>query len=829
MTEKLTKSISFLLFFALIFTNFSLIRVFAQSTKPSVKSASLKANPKPTPKPKKTPKVVLDEKTAFEKAKSMVDPTERINYLRKFKSDFPATETLNRASELIVSAYAELADVSLKDKKDADGVNYFKLAVKEIPSPVSDQLFVNVVLQFPTNLYYRGLQPEAVEIANQIEEKVGGTPKYLLALATFFLGTENGERAKSLAEKAIIAEPNSVSAYQTLGLANRINFDLAAAESAYAKASELDPESVVSKRSLAEIKRSNGKSLESETLYREILEKSPEDSIAKTGLILALLDSGKKAEAELEIAGSLETNANNLQLLVGIAYWYAANNNGDKAVEYSKRAVEIERRYVWAHIALARGLLLQGKPIDAERTLLVAKQFGNFPTLSYELATIRCQAGFYEEASEELASNFTIKDGEIETKLGARITQKSGNFIELLAPERRASIFEPVAADSVENSNRLKTLLDFNQKLLAAEPDEAELSKLAETFSQGTDKNRTFRQLFVASRLLDKKLALNTVLKLAQSATASVDIALDSPSASSATMSDQLIDTRKLAISRGTTIVFPEIPRATLSNILRSRIEELGGWTLYQQGKFPEAVVRLKRAAGIAPDKSAWWRSSMWRLGSALDAAGNQKEALTTYVKVYRNSESLMSKRLLIEFLYQKMNGKLDGLDELLGDSRPVDSTAKAIPTPEISKTPTPEPVSTPPIPKPETTPSPEPTPTLEVAKPVDNAGDSRPRVIVTSTLPPAECIISLSQENVSLLSGSQLGILVVLRGDVKINQLKAFSASPDDLTVNLEPDFIKGSNRGFYNFRSVSGKIGEFKVTFELPCGKKEVLVKVR
>ncbi len=823
MTNQIIKNISTLLFIVAIFITAGSLLISAQKVKPTPKpSTNLK--PKATPKPKKTP-VVLDEKKEFETAKAITYAPERINSLRGFKTNFPSSELQNRASELIVSAYAELAENSLKANELAEGNNFFKLAVKEIPVQVSDELFVNIILQFPTNLFYRGQQAEAVELTNMIEEKIGGTPKYLLGLATFFLGIENGEKAKNLAEKAITLDANSFAAYQTLGIASRINFDLNNAEVAYTKALELDSESIVSKRSLAEIKRSVGKPLEAETLYREILDKNSVDVISQTGLIIALFDAGKKVEAEAIIDNPNAKFPKNLQFLVSVAYWYAANNNSEKALEYAKQAVELEPRYVWAQIALSRALLLQNKPLEAERAMLAAKQYGNFPTLSYELAATRYQAGLYEEAVTELKTNFLVNENLIETKLGGRIQQKAATFIDLLSAERRASIFQPVAADNLETSQKLKYLLDFNLKLNSPTPSETELSKLADDFTAGNDKNQAFRQLYIASRLLDKKIAYEKVLKLSQLATTNVDESLKSPFASSALLADELIQSRASAISRGISVVIPEIPRLTLSNIMRSRIEEITGWTFYQQGKYVEAITRLKRASGIAPEKSAWWRSSTWRLGAAYDANLNQKEALENYVKVYKSSEPTFARRAIIEILYQKMNGNLVGLDEKLGDKGQVETVAKnnPSPTPEITPTPisTPEPTPTP-------TPTPEPV-NPDINNQPENTSESRPRVVITSNLPPPQCSIVLSQESISLISGRQIGILIVIRGEGKIDQLSVTSSSPQDVTVSLEPDFVKGSNRGFFTFKSIGEKTGEFKITFELPCGKKEVLVKVR
>ncbi len=660
-----------------------------------------------------------DEKKEFEKAVAQTDASERVTALQKFVADFPETNEKIHAQELIVSGRAQIGEENLRSNNVQNGVEIFKLAVKGIPTPVSDKLFTEIVLQMPTNLFYRGQRVEAVEIAKLIEAKIKGNAKQLLGLATFYIGTENAAEAQRLANKAIELEPNFPAAYQTLGLANRLNFQLDDAANAYAKALELDNQSIVSKRSLAEMKRAVGKSAEAVELYREILGADATDKSAETGLILALFNADKKTEAEAEMAKSLEQNPNNLPLLVGASYWYAAHNNDAKAVELGQKAVEVEPRYTWAHIALARGLAAQKRPLEAERTLLAARQYGNFPTLDYELASVRMAAGFYREAAEGLRKTFEVKDGEIETKLGGRVAKRAENFIELLAAERRASIFEPSAADTIENAERLKSLLDFSQQISQPQLNEEAISAAADNFVKGGDGMKLHRQIYAADRLLDKRTATEKALELTKAAVGGVDAALNVSTPAAAVLADELYQSRALAMSRNEVIIVPDVPRQTLSKILRGRIEELTGWALYQQEKPDEAVTRFKRALSVLPEKSAWWRDSMWRLGSALQSEGKSEEALDAYYKSYTSGEPEISKRIIIEVLYQKTNGNLDGLDDKIG-VRP-ESTIASLPVREetvaqVTETPT---VETSPTPEPETTlVASDSTPQIEIIKP---------------------------------------------------------------------------------------------------------------
>lgn len=653
-------------------------------------ASAQKSKPKPAPKKTPPPATVakLDEKEEFEKALAVTTAPERINALKKFLNDFPKTENRARALELMVSARAEIGEEKLRLSETEDGLKMFVLAVSEAPSPMSDELYTKVILQFPTNLFFRGQQAAAIEIAKFIEQKADGNPNQLLGLAAFYLGIENGDEARRIAEKALAINANLPAAYQTLGLANRLNFDLDGAVAAYTKALELDAGSLVSRRSLAEMKRAAGKPLEAAALYREILEKEPGEGASQTGLVLALFDAEKQTEAETELAKSLEANPNNLLLLVGAAYWYAGKNQTEKALEYAQKAVAVEPRYTWAHIASARALLAQNKPAEAEKALLIARQYGNFPTLDYEIASARAAAGFYEEAAQDLRKSFTVtKDGAaVQTRLGNRITKEAASFIELLSAERRASIFQPLAADSAENAERMKNLLYFAQKLDSKDATETEIADAAESFVKGDDRTKTHRQIYAANRLLQKKIALPKALELTQAAVRGVDASLEIESPASFVLAEELFESRSLAIARGQLIVVPALSRQTLSTILRGRIEEIAGWTLYNQEKPAEAAVRLKRAVGILPEKSAWWRSSMWRLGASLEAAGKLPDALDAYIKSYTSGEPDTVRRSVIETLYQRINGTLDGLDTRL-EGKPKRETSFLIKQPETSET----------------------------------------------------------------------------------------------------------------------------------------------
>lgn len=703
----MTKAVIIILFFFLSSLNLFSQKQPASGKKPSARKA---AASKPSPTPKKE----ISEKEEFDKAVAVTDTAERISALKGFSVKFPESPNRVPALEMLAASRASYAEEKMQAGETDTALIVFKQTVDELPAPVPPKLFTETVYKIPATLYWRGQRTAAVEAAKIIEAKVGDNAAQLVDLATFYLGIEGGGEAKRLAEKAVQLDPASATAYQALGLANRLNFDLEASAAAYAKALELDPASAAARRSLAEMKRALGNSAEAVSLYREILSKDENDRAARNGLTLSLFEAGKISEAEAELASSLEQNSKDVVLLAGAAYWYAANNQPDKAVDLAQKAVAAEPRYIWSHIALARGLIGQKKPLEAERILLGSRQYGNFPTLEYEIASARLMAGFYREAAEELKKSFSISDGVIKTKLGGRVQTEGKDFVELLAAERRASIFAPGSAASPEHASRLKLLLQLTETINSPGSGETDIVRAADEFVAGDDGMKLHRQLYAADALVKKKLALPKVLELMHSAIGKADASLDVLAPAAAVMASELYESRSLAIARGEVIRVPDVPRQMLSAIVRGRIEEIAGWALYHQGSQAEAIVRLRRAVSVLPEKSAWWRSSVWKLGAALEADGKDTEALDLYIKSYVTDKPDLAKYISVERLYQRVHGNTEGLEAKIGPN-PLPVAAKdpteTIEPVALKTEPTPETVATPPASEaaPQSIPSPTP------------------------------------------------------------------------------------------------------------------------
>lgn len=721
------------------------------TTKPKPTAAKPKTTavkPK-TQKPKPVEEPKPDEKSEWDKTTAITDAGERISAVRKFLATFPVSERRNEGLALIVTAATEIGNASLAAGEPVKAAEYFKVAANDAPNPVPDQLFNDMLVKVPVNLYFRGARTEAFEIASLLEQKAAANADQLLSIATFYMSVENGAEARRVAEAAIKIAPTSSAAYQTLGLASRIDFRLDESATAYSKALELDPESLSARRGLAEMKRSTGKADEAVTLYREILAKDATNIPAQTGLVLALFDNGRVAEAEAEMAKSLEANPGNVILLAGAAYWYAVNKNGDKAVASAQQAIASDPRFIWSHIALARGYLSQNNAAAAEKTLLAARRYGNFPTLEYEIASARIAAGFYREAAEELVKSFSVKDGVIKTNLGGRVTRDSKDFTELIGYERRASIFAPTAADSPENAAKLTALLEIKQQLEVTEPKEETVAKAIDDFVRGDDKMRVHRQLFAATQLLEKRILLPKVLELTKTAVTGVDPGLEISAPSSAVMASELYEMRSLAITKGEYVNLPEVPRQTLSAIMRGRIEEIAGWALFQTDANDDAIIRLKRAVGVLPGDSAWWRSSTWRLASALAKAGKDSEALDWYIKSYKGATPNAFSYAVIEGLYKKVNGNTEGLELKIG-AKPVsaalpDVVAQKVepsPTPESKVEPSPSPAVSPIVSE---TPISTPTPAAVVEEPKPTATPEEVKATPTPEPSPVPSVVPVA------------------------------------------------------------------------------------
>ena len=660
-----------------------------------------------------------DEAESEEVELTLTKPLEeRVVKLKAFLDSHPDSKSRVRATELLVSAYAALGDDKLKKGDSAGGIDQLLLAIAAAPVNASEKLFSGVISQIPLNLYLRGEPAAATRAAQNIETKFGGDPKRLLALSGFYVATEQGAEAVRLATQVVGLAPDMAEAHQALGRALHISLRLEEAAAEYKRALELDPNSKSSQRSVADLNRAFGKTEEALTLYRQQLVAEPSDRAARAGLVLSLLDLGRTDEAKTELEKAIQTDPRNLILFAGAAYWFAAHNEPELALELGRKAVQLEPRYTWSQVALARALVAQKRPLEAERALRFARQYGKFPTLDYELASALAAAGLYDEASEILMQSFSIKDGQIASRLAGRTSASASNFIDLLATERRASIFQSASADSEDNAKTLKALLTFatalNQENGSEAINEESVIAAAKEFVSGDDAARVYRQLYAASRLLQKGIGFQTVYELAQAARNSAEDGLGVAAVTVAVQADELREIRARAISSGGTPDIPDAPRNVLSNLLRGRIEDLSGWARFNQDKLDEAVDHLKRAVNVLPDGTPALRASLWHLGATLERQDKKPEALTYYIKSYNSGGPDPVRRAVIEQLYRKINGSLDGLEERIG---PAAAMAEAQTPTRVDTATDATTAAPPPVASPESVPTSTPTLTANPAE----------------------------------------------------------------------------------------------------------------
>lgn len=699
-----------------------------ESPKPDVVKTAKTEATKPGRKkpPAATPKSApVKQKTAAEIAEQDADESEEVELtltkplperavkLKEFLDTHPDSKSRPRAIELLISTHAGLGDQKLKNGDIAGGIEQMMHAIDEADTSIPEKLFAGVIAQIPTNLYLRGEREAAYKAAQSIETKFGGDPKRLLEMAGFYLSVERGSDTVRVAESAVKLAPDLAEAHRMLAVGLHISLRLDEAAAEYKKTLELDPTSKVSRGSLADLYRAAGKNEEALALYNEQLAADPKDKAARAGKVIALYELNRADEASSALESALAAEPRNLPLLSGAAYWLAAHGNNDKALELGLKATAIEPRYTWAQIALARALAGVKRPLDAERSLRYARQYGKFPTLTYELASVLASMGLYEEAAEALRESFTIKDDQIQAYLAGRVQVSDASFIDLLAPERRAGIYQPASADTAANAKTMKALLAFSTAITPAEGqkiDEPAAVAAAKEFASGSDSMRPFRQVYAASRLARNGVGITTALDLIAQARRATDEALKVPVLTLAVQADEFRDMRASAISSGSVPDVAPAPAAVLANIYKGRLEDLEGWALFNNEKYSEAVVHLKKAAEILPADTPARRIALWHLGVTFEQSGQKEQALEAYIKSYKGEPAPSAvRRSVIEQLYKRINGSLDGLEEKLGAATgaAVSTSTPATTTPETT-TPAPQPTTTP-EPAPAETPKSEP------------------------------------------------------------------------------------------------------------------------
>jgi tetratricopeptide (TPR) repeat protein len=262
---------------------------------------------------------------------------------------------------------------------------------------------------------------------------------------------------------------------------------------------------------------------------------------------------------------------------------------------------------------------------------------------------------------------------------------------------------------------------------------------------------------------------------------------------------DEFRDLRASAMSSGNIPDVAPAPAAVLANIYKGRLEDLEGWAYFNNEKYSDAVTHLKKATEMLPAETPAWRAAFWHLGATLQQSGQKEQALEAYIKSYKGEpEQSAVRRSVIEQLYKRVNGSLEGLDEKLGmipAAAPVSdstSTTPAASTPEPTATPAAEPTATPattseqtPTPTPVETPKSEPTPS---SPPSDEALKSvsarlRTNVKVTGRIVDAN---KVGIANVTVVLISPSGSVMATTTDNE--GIYSFKVAPSENTYRVIP-----------------------------------------
>src|SRR4030095_13587547 len=111
---------------------------------------------------------------------------------------------------------------------------------------------------------------------------------------------------------------------------------------------------------------------------------------------------------------------------------------------------------------------------------------------------------------------------------------------------------------------------------------------------------------------------------------------------------------------------YPNYDRNGRLAIFRGRSLSGKGWALFKAVKNQEAAAALTESTqvyGSLPEG----RRALWRLATVKETQGELKEALDLYIAGYDAPGSGSGlDRAVIESLYRKINGSLDGLDKRL-------------------------------------------------------------------------------------------------------------------------------------------------------------------
>jgi len=246
--------------------------------------------------------------------------------------------------------------------------------------------------------------------------------------------------------------------------------------------------------------------------------------------------------------------------------------------------------------------------------------------------------------------------------------------------------------------------------------------------------------------------------------------ALKVPVLTLAVQADEFRDLRASAISAGNVPAVSPAPTEMLANIYKGRLEDIEGWALFNDEKYSDAVAHLKKSTEILPAETPAWRTALWHLGAALEQSGQKEQALETYIKSYKGEPAPSAvRRSVIEQLYKRVNGSLEGLDAKLGAATTAAATA--------------EPATTTADPAPTETPKSEPAPSISDETLKNASARLRSNIKITGRIVDSNKV-GIANATVVLISPS--GSVIAATTDNE--GIYSFKVAPSEKTYRVIP-----------------------------------------
>ncbi|MBI4850659.1 MAG: tetratricopeptide repeat protein [Acidobacteria bacterium] len=605
------------------------------------------------------PDLMLDVQVEFARIGDL-RADERVKELPVFIKKWSNTPLAFAAQESLLRARAALAETYLKQQRIETALTEFQIAINEFPKPLSDRTF-STMLAFALTIFNHGFRKEALEFIKQFESSAGEQPNRLAQIATFYLSAENGQEAQRILAKVVELEPKTSKYYYALGNAYLIQLKLKEAKAAFQQTINLEPKHPLAFASLATLYRAE-KSLEDAiALYKRQLEVTPESEVAHAGLAISYLLTKQDDLATEELAKQFAISPRDFHLFTQLGYLSATRNDYKKARSWAELALSIAPTYAWARIVLANSLVAQGEFSSAEEVLSdIVVRGTNFPTLQLEITHSLLLAENFDGAFEQTEQFLKITpEGNFEAQVGGQLVN-SRSLKSLLEKERQAAIALPDSLISDEHYKLIEGFLKFqfylsklkekplqnNETEVLGRRQRAEIQVRALealTYFLGVkDERIAFRKMWVAQELFQTDIALERAVEI------STELVKEAENATRA---------------EGSIREAPDLDFSKRQALFRARAYHLLGQIRFKQGQLEEATKILKMAVdnfSVGPEQ----RIAISHLATVTQTSGNDKEALSLYIKSYNKyDENATVQKSMIENLYRKVHGSLEGLE----------------------------------------------------------------------------------------------------------------------------------------------------------------------